>query len=222
MERLLKLSARLELIAGYIEKDARVADIGADHGFLPVYLALRGLAHGVIASDISSGSLASARKTAEKYGVTDKITFITAPGLDGIGKEQVDIVVIAGLGGETIAGIIQAAPWLSPPDHQLILQPQSKMDVFCRRLAESGYAILDASLTQERGRIYTVILAGAGDIPDGDPEMALYLLLVKKQDPLIETFLDELIGKARRAAIGAGDSKRLESLIKIKEEASNW
>jgi len=212
MDRLLKLPERLGVIASYIEPGARVADIGTDHGFLPVYLAQRGLARGIIASDISARSLASAKRTAAKYGVTDKIEFITAPGLDGIDRSQIDTVLIAGVGGETIADILQAAPWLNPQKHRLILQPQSKTDKLCQQISKCGYAVLDAMLTQDRGRIYTAILAGSGDIPDGDPEMALYSLLVKKQDPLIGIFLDEMIDRARRASTGTDGPKRFEAL----------
>ena len=86
MNKTVKLPNRLKTVAGFIEKGASVADIGTDHGLLPAYLAQSGSARRIIASDISSGSLEAARRTAEKYGVTEQIEFIVAPGLDGIGE----------------------------------------------------------------------------------------------------------------------------------------
>jgi tRNA (adenine22-N1)-methyltransferase len=114
-------------IASFIHRGASVADIGTDHGFLPVYLAQNGLARSIIASDISAGSLEAARRSATNYGVSDKITFIVAPGLSGIKETDVDTIVIAGLGGETIAAILNEAPWTRYSDIKLILQPQSKI-----------------------------------------------------------------------------------------------
>jgi len=158
MERTIKLSNRLKTIAGFIRQGAAIADIGTDHGFLAVYLAQTGLARRIIASDISSGSLKSARRSAEKYGVSDKITFIVADGLKGVCETDVDTIVIAGVGGETIEGILKDVEW-TKNGKWLILQPQSKIDVLCRFLYESGYIIHKTEFAQDKGRTYTVMLA---------------------------------------------------------------
>ena len=155
----LKLSKRLAAIASYIEKGASVADIGTDHGYLPVYLAKNGLASRIIASDKSEGSLNAARRSASKHGVTDKITFIAAPGLTGISETEIDTVVIAGMGGETIIGILSEAPQIKREGIRLILQPQTKTYELSRWLTENGYEIKQANLIQERSKYYTVILA---------------------------------------------------------------
>ncbi|MCL2409307.1 MAG: class I SAM-dependent methyltransferase [Oscillospiraceae bacterium] len=160
MQQLLKLPKRLASIADLIEQGASVADIGTDHGFLPVYLAQRDIARIIIASDISEGSLSSARRTAVKYGVEDRIKFVTAPGLDGVEAHEVDTVVIAGIGGENIAGIINDAPWLRERGVRLILQPQTKLDTLCYFLRENGYPIRRMELVRDRDRLYAVILAG--------------------------------------------------------------
>jgi len=154
----MKLSARLNAIAGFIEKDASVADIGTDHCLLPVFLAINGLAKHIIASDISEGSLRSARRTAEKYGVEDKITFVLAPGLSGVCEMQIDTVVISGVGGETIIGILAQADWLKTCGVRLILQPQSKDQQLRLWLHENGYAIQDTKLVLDKRRYYTVLL----------------------------------------------------------------
>ena len=160
MERLIKLPKRLQVIVAHIEKGAAVADIGTDHGLLPVYLAQSETARSIVASDISAGSLDSARKNAAKYGVEDKIRFVTAPGLDGVGEHEADTVVISGIGGENIAGIIKDAPWLKQRGVKLILQPQTKNGKLTGFLRENGYAIHGTQLVQDRDRFYTVILAG--------------------------------------------------------------
>jgi len=162
----LKLSKRLKLIADLIENGASVADIGTDHGHLPVYLAQSGLAVRIIASDISSASLAAARKTAQEAGVTESIIFVVAPGLDGVKPADVDTIVIAGVGGETILGILKDAPWTKSSKIRLVLQPQTKIDILLSFLYDSGYVIKQTETVLDRGKLYTAILAAGGNRHD--------------------------------------------------------
>jgi len=155
--RLIKLSGRLQTIADFIEEGAAVADIGTDHGFLPVFLAQTGRASRIIASDMSAGSLMAARRSAGKYDVGEKIEFIVAPGLSGVSEADVDTIVIAGVGGETIIGILEGAPW-TKKGKRLILQPQTKKAELLGFLYENGYTVLETAQTQDRGREYTVLL----------------------------------------------------------------
>ena len=160
MERAVRLPSRLKMIAGYIEDGASVIDVGTDHGFLPAYLAQKGAMRRIIASDKSAGSLGAARRSAAKYGVSDLIEFAVAPGLDGVGDADVDTIVVAGVGGETIIGILEGAPW-TKRGKRLILQPQTKIDVLRRFLLENGYAILEEGQAQDRGRTYTVLVVNS-------------------------------------------------------------
>ena len=153
-----KLSNRLAAVAGYIEKGAAVVDVGTDHGFLPVYLAENDLARSIIASDMSAGSLAAARRSAAKYGVTDKLTFVVAPGLDSVDSSMADTIVIAGMGGETIAGILADAPWVSTPGVRLIAQPQTKAPELYSWLLGNGYVLRDMKRVHDKGRNYTIII----------------------------------------------------------------
>jgi len=162
MKRVIKLPDRLKALVDYIEKMSAVADIGTDHGYLPVYLAQTGLARRIIASDISAGSLESALRSAARYNVAESIEFIVAPGLGGIIPSDVDTIVIAGLGGETIVDILKSASWTRTQNIKLLMQPQSKIDVLCRFLYDSGYTIKDIKSIPDRKRQYTVIHASGG------------------------------------------------------------
>ena len=157
--RRVKLSKRLKALVDLIDDGASVADIGTDHGFLPVYLAQTGLARRIIASDISPASLERARSTAAKYDVSEDITFFTAPGLDRIAPTDVDTIVIAGVGGETILSILKDAPWTRQRKCRLILQPQTKVDILCRFLYDNGYLIKETKSVLDRDKYYTVIHA---------------------------------------------------------------
>jgi len=154
----IKLSSRLQALADHIDENASVADIGTDHGYLPVYLAQTDTVKSIAASDISSSSLESARRSAAEYNVTDKIKFINAPGLDGISPNEADTIVIAGMGGETIIGILKDAGRLKHHGIKLILQPQTKLDLLSRFLYDDGYKIADIIRLQDKGKNYVIII----------------------------------------------------------------
>ena len=104
------LQPRLRLLAEMTPPGGRLADIGTDHGYLPVWLLQEGRIPSAIASDVGAEPLEHARRTAEEYE-TQGLDFRLCDGLSGIEPEETDIVVIAGMGGETIRDILRAAPW---------------------------------------------------------------------------------------------------------------
>ena len=108
----MELSPRLDAIARQVPQGARLADIGTDHGYLPVWLLMRGTIERAIAADLREGPLGRARKTARQYGQSEKISFRLCDGLTDIDPDEVDVITIAGMGGETIATILEAAPWI--------------------------------------------------------------------------------------------------------------
>ena len=158
MSRIVCLPQRLRVIASFIKSGASVVDVGSDHGLLPVFLAQSGGFKRLIASDVSSGSLEAAKHNATKYNVSDEIEFVVAYGLSYVSLNDVDTIVISGLGGETIRNILLNAPWTKGTGISLILQPQSKIDVLCNFLYNNGYLIRETKVVYDRGRQYTVIL----------------------------------------------------------------
>lgn len=227
----LVLSERLSAAAKYIQQDSAVADIGTDHGYIPVYLALNKRARLIIAADVKKGPLLHARSSAEEYGVGDRIEFVQTDGLEGLEGRGLDTVVIAGMGGETIATILGKAPWTKAQNVRLILQPQTKLSVLTDWLHNSGCEIKDASLALGDGRIYTIILAGAGE---NGTRGALLPLLAAKKEPLLPQYLEHEITKIGRALDGlrkssgaAGDTqalimRELDELRRLKEETDQW
>jgi tRNA (adenine22-N1)-methyltransferase len=154
----IKLSNRLQALADFVDIGVSVADIGADHGYLSVYLAQNNKAARIIASDISAASLSAARRFADEYNVTEAITFMVTPGLDGITAADADTIVIAGMGGETILQVLENAPWTKSEAVTLILQPQSKIDLLCRFLYDSGYEIKETKSVVDKGKSYTILV----------------------------------------------------------------
>ena len=197
----LQLQPRLQCIASLVPKGARLADIGTDHGYLPVYLLQEGTIGHAIASDINALPLAHARATAAEYGVTEKLDFRLCPGLAKLRPEECDTVAIAGMGGETILGILEAAPWTRDGAHTLILQPQTKVDLLRRWLCESGYRFLEEKLVRDKEQLYVVFRVTGGDqrrVSEADA-LAGFLL---GDDPLYGEYLSQHLAKLERARDG--------------------
>lgn len=165
------INSRLALAAELIEKAEVVADIGTDHALLPIYMLNKGIAKRVIACDIAKGPLSVAKENVAKKGVADKVSLRLADGLEGVLPGECDAVTITGMGGETIAGIIDRAPWLKAEKQTLVLQPMSCDDRLRLYLNNNGFSITKERAVFSSGRVYTVIKAVyTGKAPESSPE----------------------------------------------------
>lgn len=149
------LSNRLQKCCSMIAAGDRVADIGCDHGYLGIHLLLENIATSVIAADINEGPLQSAVKNADKFGVSDRISFFLSDGVKNIPRDF-DTLVCAGMGGDTMISILDAAPWLKDPKYRLILQCQSKRPELRKYLYAQGFSILRETLAKDGHFIYPV------------------------------------------------------------------
>lgn len=213
-EKKLQLQPRLRCIAACVGRGARLADVGTDHGYLPVYLLQRGQITSAIASDINVLPLEHARATAREYGVTEKISFRLCPGLAAIRPEECDTIVVAGMGGETIISVLASAPWARDGAHTLILQPQTKVTELRRWLAENGFRFEAEQLVQDKEQLYAVLTVrgGAGQTLSEADALAGVLL---QNDPLYGAYLDAHLSKLRRAADGLARSSRADRDARI-------
>lgn len=159
MESML-LTPRLALTAAFVPEGARLADIGTDHGKLPVSLLLSGRVRTAIGSDIRPGPLGHAARNAREHGVT--LPLRLAPGLAGVRPDECDTITIAGMGGETIAGILQDAPWTREGAHLLILQAMTMLPTLRGWLTDNGYTIETERICREGRKFYVVTVARGG------------------------------------------------------------
>ena len=149
------LSDRLQACCNLVHPGDRVADIGCDHGYLGIYLLKNGIADSVIAADINEGPLQSAVHNSEKFGVRDRMTFHLSDGVQNI-PQAFDTLVCAGMGGDTMVSILEAAPWLKSAQYRLILQCQSKNGFLRRYLTENGWKILREDIVRDGKFLYPV------------------------------------------------------------------
>ena len=153
------LDARLALASSFVRKGGIVADVGTDHAYLPIFLLLTGVCPRALASDINEGPLASAREHAAKYGVADLMDFVLADGVASIDLAAAGVtdIAVCGMGGEMIAGILDAAPYTKKEGVRCILQPMSSVEDLRAYLVRAGYVIEDERLAKASGRIYTCL-----------------------------------------------------------------
>jgi len=127
--RLFKLDPRLGTIAALVPEGAVLYDVGTDHARLPVWLAVNGKIARAVASDAAEKPLTVARRNVERFGVQDRVEVCLWDGVPPQAREDADCIVIAGMGGETIVSILEAADWLRERDIPLILQPMTRREV---------------------------------------------------------------------------------------------
>lgn len=202
----MQLQPRLQLLADMVPPGSRLADVGTDHGYIPVWLLQRGRIAAAIASDIGAEPLQHAKQTAAEYEV-NSIDFRLCPGLDAIAPEEADTIVIAGMGGETIQTILEAASWTAGGEHLLLLQPMTKVEYLRKWVVDNGYCFTEERLVRDKNYLYPVLCVKGGAWGELTELQALTGVLLA-DDPLYGEYLAQHEEKLRRAAEGLRRSGR--------------
>ncbi len=191
---MIQLNRRLQQIADMVPPGARVADIGTDHGQLMAYLAGCGKIAGGYACDLNEKPLNKARRLLADYGLDGCVACVQANGLEGVLPGMVDVVVIAGMGGDLTARIVDAAPWLREQRIRLLLQPMTKSDHLREYLYQNGFCVEMENAVVSGKFVYTVFSVVYDGIPrtlglleryigrvlDGDsPDTDRYLMRIR-------------------------------------------
>ena len=132
------INARLRTVADFVCGGALVVDVGCDHAILPIELVRKNKVGRVIACDIGEGPLASANRNIKRAGLEEVIETRLSDGLNKILPDEVDHIVIAGMGGDLIARIIGNAEWTRDKKYRFILQPMTSADDLRVWLCQNG------------------------------------------------------------------------------------
>lgn len=156
MNNIINISERLKCVASLVNKGARVADIGTDHAYLPIYLVQNGISNKVYACDVRKEPLRRAKLHIDEYGLSDKITTQLCDGLKGINKGDVDTVTICGMGGKLMKNILKTGIDKLGDNTQLVLSAQSELRDFRKYLLEAGIYIKSEHMLLEDGKYYFI------------------------------------------------------------------
>ena len=207
------MSNRLELIASFVKNGIGVADVGTDHGYLPVMLVKRGYKGNIIATDINEGPLNKAKQSLIEADCEEAVELILCNGLDGCESEKIDTIIVAGMGGDTITGILDRAEWCAREDIKLILQPVTKPEILRYWLVNNDFRITNEAQVEENGTVYQIICAVPGrDCRYKDSELFIGRYDLIKGSTYYEQMLDKHIIRFSSAAEGLKSTDRVELL----------
>lgn len=191
------LSKRLQAISSFIEAGERVADIGTDHAFLPIYLVQQRI-NFAIASDIGAGPVAIAKQNVADAGLTAQISVRQADGLASIMPDDaISTVVIAGMGGQLMTDILEAGQPQLDGTETLVLAPNRHQYDVRLWLDQHGYGIIGEDIVEDEGHIYELMAAGRTrpDVPYSEADLRFGPILRRQKSP---TFMKKCTAKLRK------------------------
>ena len=219
-DKRISLDPRLSRIAELVGTCECCADIGSDHGRLGAFLLQSGQCRRMVLTDISGASLSKARKLIALMDLEARTGFCVGDGALAIDC-SVDAAVIAGMGGETIASIVEESAGRLH-GARLILQPNVALASLRRRLNKSGWRIVDEDLVRDGRRIYPILVAVEGEQRLNDLQAEAGPVLLERRPPLLADYAAFRLRVARKALSGAqqgGDAKNIEEL---RREINLW
>lgn len=186
----IRLSARLEAVASFVPQGAKAADVGTDHGYIPIFLVQSGRCPSAIAMDVRKGPLERARAHVTELGLSGQVSLRLSDGLKELKPGEADAVVIAGMGGELIERILSQGRHMWESVSSWVLSPQSELGRVRAFLAGEGFQIFKEAMVEEDGKYYTVMAARRGHMEYKNEASLRYgALLLEQGDPVLGEFL---------------------------------
>lgn len=192
---MVKISERLKMTASLVSGGNVLADVGTDHGYVPIYLLQQQRIPRAIAMDINRGPLERADEHIRLYGMTDYIETRLSDGVAALHPGEADSILIAGMGGGLVIHILTEGEEVCRAAKELILQPQSELERVRRFLAESGYVIEKEEMVKEEGKYYPMMRVhyepDAGKC-DSEAREVFYQygeMLIKQRHPVLFDYL---------------------------------
>ncbi len=185
-----RLSDRMLAVAHLVPDGCVAADVGTDHGYIPIYLMQNQIARKVLALDNKEGPLKRATKNIRESGYEKEIQVRLSDGLQEVEPGEVDTVIISGMGGPLMIRILEQAKDVVDALKYLILQPQSEAGVLRRYLTDTGFRITKEDIVEENGKFYPMMLAVPGESePYEEVEYAFGRELLQMRHPILKQYL---------------------------------
>ena len=190
---MVKISNRLTTAAALVTQGYTLADVGTDHGYIPIYLLQQKKIPSAIAMDINEGPLERAKEHIALYGLQAYIQTRLSDGVAALKPGEVEAVLIAGMGGGLVMHILKDGEKVCQSAKELILQPQSEIEHVREFLREEGYTLLAEDMVYEDGKFYPMMkVQYQGENVEELKLSDLYGgLLLQNRHPVLKTFLEK-------------------------------
>lgn len=191
----MELKGRLKAIAGEVQTCDIVSDIGTDHAYIPIYLVGNRICRKAIATDVREGPIRIAQKNINEHRLENLIETRVGDGLIPIRPEEIDTVIIAGMGGLLIRDILEESMDKARKATRLILQPMNAIEVVREWLYKNGFQISSEILAGEGNKIYNIMSARWTGEPTEKDQVYYYIgeKLIERKDPLLEKYINRKI-----------------------------
>ena len=220
------ISERLKAVAGMVTKGKKVADIGTDHGYVPIYLVENSICSKVYAMDINEGPLKIADKNIAIHGFSDKIETIQSNGMEKLKDNMVDGAIISGMGGDLIVDILSRGKNINGIN-ELVLSPHRRVDLVRKYLLENNWEIIDEKMLIDSGKYYTIIKALKNDGKlhmYSEVELKYGKILLDNKDLVLKGYLEKEYLKfaeifEKMKANKSDNMQEVENIIYLNREA---
>ena len=217
----MNLSDRLTVVAGQITRGNTIADIGTDHGYIPIYMTMNGYSPKAIAMDVNEGPLTRARDNIVKYGLLDKVVTKLSDGLNNLLENEADTIVIAGMGGLLTIRILDNGQNVAHSAKELILSPHSDVHLVREYLADNGFEIINEEIVLDDGKFYFVLKVVNGSMTIADDMEKYYgKYLIERRDAIMKLFLEREEAKRMSILDKMSASANIERINEISAELS--
>ncbi|MDR2903392.1 MAG: class I SAM-dependent methyltransferase [Clostridiales bacterium] len=183
----MELSQRLKTIAAQV-RHRTVADIGTDHGYIPVYLVESGRIDKAAACDIKKGPWSRAKETIDRHGLADRIDLRLGGGLSCVAPGEFETCVIAGMGGMLIIDILKESIDCAHAFRQIVLQPQLDVPDIRKFLHTEGFKIDKEEMVLEEHKYYNILSCSPGaDEKYSEKETLFGKILLEQKDAVLKS-----------------------------------
>lgn len=215
------LSLRLEHVGANIPVGARLADIGSDHGYLPVALMRRGVIASAVAGEVATTPFYAAQRTVRDNGLEQQITVRLADGLAAIEPHDgITAISVCGMGGETIRDILESGKMHLSGQERLILQPNGGEQPLRQWLMDNGYSIVSEELLRENRFYYEIIVAErAGPVAYTDEQLYFGPLQMQARSPAFIGKWQRLLRQRQKTLASLEQARQAVPEQKVQEMA---
>lgn len=216
----MELSNRLSAVAALVKEGSFIADIGTDHGYIPIFLMKEGRIRGAVAADINPGPLRRAQQHIADCGLEDRIEVRLSDGLKEIAPGKVDTMIAAGMGGGLMMRILDEGKETADSLKYCILQPQSEVRKVRKYLTLHGWLIESEDMVEEDHKFYPMMRALQGRTEDYSEYEYIYgKKLLQMRHPVLKKYLlrekklqEEIICRLEVYGESRSAQKRLQQL----------